>query len=953
MRLGIALAVLAVAGVAIWQWTKDDGRGTGRAAREVSAADPEPEPESTRDSEPPTEPEKAAKKCIVFGKVTGADPLGDVRVTAEWKGGDAAATTNEAGEFEIPVPVADEMVILYLRADAPDGRVGFGLGPASGKVERQKVADIAIGAGAAVVVQTEDGAGKALGGVRVKPHRLVSYPGMGSDKFPQSMAPFVTDAQGKSLQRLGHGAYRLLAFREGFGRAALDLEVGAATGTVTITLPEQRRLKVIVRDAKAKQPVVGAIVFVRERYRDYGNPDCVTDEHGEALVAGLAPGDTVQVYAVAPGQPKPMAGPGTVRPKTVKPGESEVVLEIDLPRRVSWPVEDGDIPAPADGTRIAIRSDSGTLYEAPAQGVMENGRLVVADCAPGHIHAIAVGPEGCGARLFCKAGEDEGRAIQFRRMANIDFVMRNQDGTPAAGVRIGVFNQGNNPMGEVVTDDEGEARLEALFGDLAEVQILGEQSPQRLEHLGTIDLRKGDLRIEHTLARVLPFEIRVLLDGKPGVEPGRRLWFPELTIVSVDADEKSGLLTGSVSVPAGAQKKQSVSLFVPGFQTAKLEFELPAGGAPIRETLRLLPGLDCRVLEIGTKPESLRLEFQQRADGAWRTIDSPQMMPRRARTEHDDGWTFTGLEPDRYRLRDLRSQFVFGESDVRSGGANRIEIDYGRIGELTGVVVVPEGFPLAETRLEWKSDESPDPAVGGRQFRVDPASGAFRIDVVAGVERTLVVTHPALAPVELPVTGPATGVRVELKPGAMIRFTLPAYDEAHAERIAKYRSFRFPSVVVRLYRGAAEGVPAFEVHAVRKEGEAWIAGGFAPGKYTLFVDVPEGAPLIRPIELGKGELDLGALPTAKAGVIVVKVRVREPFAPPRIFAYAERLGEPAFSRTVNSDGEPEVQVAGLLSVRYRVRVGTHMGGLWAGRRMLDEEIEIKEGEREVLEFDLR
>jgi hypothetical protein len=332
------------------------------------------------------------------------------------------------------------------------------------------------------------------------------------------------------------------------------------------------------------------------------------------------------------------------------------------------------------------------------------------------------------------------------------------------------------------------------------------------------------------------------------------------------------------------------------------------------------------------------------------------MMPRRARTQHEDGWTFTGLEPGRYRLRDLRSQFVFGETDVRAGATNRIGIDYGRIGELTGVVVIPDGFTLAATRLEWKSGADGSLRDGfGRvpKFRVDAETGAFRVDVVSGVERTLVVTHPRLAPVELPVTGPATGVRVELKPGAVIRFTLPAYDEAHAETIAKYKRFRFPSVVVRLYRGAAEGPPAFDVRAVRKEGEAWVAGGFPPGKYTLFVDVPEGAPVIRPIELGKGELDLGALPTAKAGVIVVKIKAREPFAPPRIFAHAERIGEPGYSRTINSNGEREVEIAGLLPGRYRVRVGTHMGGLWAGRRMLDEEIEVEEGERKELAFDLR
>jgi len=59
--------------------------------------------------------------------------------------------------------------------------------------------------------------------------------------------------------------------------------------------------------------------------------------------------------------------------------------------------------------------------------------------------------------------------------------------------------------------------------------------------------------------------------------------------------------------------------------------------------------------------------------------------------------------------------------------------------------------------------------------------------------------------------------------------------------------------------------------------ETWVAGGFPPGEYTLFVDVPEGAPVVRPVELAGKELDLGALPVAEAGSLVVDVDVREPF----------------------------------------------------------------------------
>jgi len=943
MRWGIAAAVLAVAGFAFWLGAEDDRERTTERSAAPRADQPAPEPEP--------EPEKAPKTSILYGKVTGDAPLSGVEVTAEWDGITASSRTGDDGAYEIAVPRPDGAIFPHVRADAPDGRVGFALGALGPGVARQKVGDIALEPGAGVVVRTEDQSGGALPGVRVLPHRLVAYPGTGDHRFPQRMASFVTGDDGRHALRLAHGEYRFLAFGDGHGRASVDASVDASTESIVLALPPERRLKVIVLDKETKRPVAGALVFVRERYRDYGNADCTADEHGEAFPPCLAPGDTVQVFAVAPGVPKPEEGPGFVRPRTAKPDVFELVIEIELPRTISWEVNDGDIPAPADGTRIAVRKAAGTLYDPPEEGVMDNGRLVVADCPPGTFQGIAVGPDNCGARLFCGAARDEGRPVEFRRMANVDFRVRAADGSPAPGVKLGLFNQGNNLMAEVVTDERGEGRAEALFGSLAEVHVLGEHQHQRREHLGTIDLRHGDVSIEHTLARELPFEVRVLLDGKPGLGTGQRLHFPTMSVATMEANAEDGVLSGTVVLPAGSRGRpeHEVWLTIPGYLVAHRTFALPDEGEPVRVTFELESGIGCRVVERGAKPDGMRLEFQQLRDGSWMTIDSPRIWPKRPREKHEDGWTFTGLEPGRYRMRDMRSETVLGEADVREGGANRIELDYAAIGEFAGVVVVPGGYALADVRMVAPGTtlvRSGRSIGSGTTFSVDAETGAFRIPAVTGMKKRVVVRHPRLAAVELVVTGPASGVRVELEPGASIRFRLPAWDEAHAD------PRQYPPIAVRLYRGAAEGHPAFQLRAERTD-ETWVAGGFPPGEYTLFVDVPEGAPVVRPVELAGKELDLGALPVAEAGSLVVDVDVREPFVAPRIYAWVERLDEPRHARSVNSRGEESVVVKGLLPGRYRVRAAPHMGSFVPGRTGIDEEVVIEEGGRVELELSIR
>ena len=200
----------------------------------------------------------------------------------------------------------------------------------------------------------------------------------------------------------------------------------------------------------------------------------------------------------------------------------------------------GDIPPPPDGTVIPLRKASGTMVTPPAQGVMRGGRLLTDGWPQMAAHGEALGPEGTVARLFCALDSNEGTPTKFLRGCNITVVVRKPDGAPAAGVNVAIFDQGNNLKAQAATDAEGVAKLEKLDGRLGSLCVLGGSQWQR-EQIGTVDLRKGDMRIEYTLLSRRAVEIRVVVDGTPTLPEGRQLWFDvALEKFADDAGKKGG-----------------------------------------------------------------------------------------------------------------------------------------------------------------------------------------------------------------------------------------------------------------------------------------------------------------------------------------------------------------------------------------------------------------------------
>jgi hypothetical protein len=110
--------------------------------------------------------------------------------------------------------------------------------------------------------------------------------------------------------------------------------------------------------------------------------------------------------------------------------------------------------------------------------------------------------------------------------------------------------------------------------------------------------------------------------------------------------------------------------------------------------------------------------------------------------------------------------------------------------------------------------------------------------------------------------------------------------------------------------------PAFDLRPTVEEGVARF-GGFAPGVYVAWFDLPGFAPLATQVSLGDGETDLGDVrPGAGSTLQVERVQAGD-----RISVFVEALDPPVYWRSsAGNQEEGEVLVRGLGAGRFRARI---------------------------------
>lgn len=941
-----------------------------------------PAPAAPSDADPlPAPPPEAADTLVLLGRVVderrrpapGAAVLARVDTYAE-----VGVRTDAAGRFRLPLgapPARLTQGVVHVRGPGGSAVLRAAWVGARGAPREIDLGVLTLRPGGGLRVRVErDGA--PVPAARVAVRRAGAW-------ALDLAALAASDARGEvHVPALPAGPYRLAALAEGHGRAVQEVVVQPGQVTeVRLALAAERVVTVQVVAAATDAPVAGAQVTLRELLATAGgrmeaafDPPLevpVGDAEGRTRLRGLAAGDRPLLRATAPGYPDPAAGRFGMEDRyvTLAADATEVRLVLDPLVPLRWPLTPGDPLAPPEGARLPLEADpSGVGATLPPEVRVEGGYLVAEGFSKGPIQAFARAPDGVYGRLLRLPTEPDGRAVTFTRERRLDVRVRTPEGAPATGVYVSARSQGNNPLGApTLVDAEGRAVLRLMHPYLVEVYASRTNQPWTGTALGTADLRQGDASVEGSVLSEREVLLAVRLDGRPGL-PGEftvNLGPAQATVL--EEDPEAGTLRLRVAVPPSAPSGQSPSLGMraPGFAPASADLLAGEGAGPLRATLDLAPA---GVLRVRVKPPAdgrAGRVLVQRFDPArrvWTQAIGDGMPLRRPGAGGPDApQTYPDLVAGRYRAVALDAGEVSPEVEVAGGAEAEVLLDLARSGDVTGTVEVPEGFDVRQTTLQADLGELGD-LFGAAPGRSSPrADGTFVLRVAGTRAVPLIVRHPLLAPdpasARVVLEGPQTGLRLRLVQGALLRFTLPS-DAAPRPGPPGMPPPPASGVRVLLFRGAPAGTPLHSVDA-QHDGEAWVAGGYEPGTYTLWLDPLAGPPLLRPdVVLGPGATDLGALDPGPGSRLRVRVKGREGTAVPRLSVWAVHQGEPPYQRGTNSPGgEGDVLVTGLGPGRFRVTAAPVMGVLGVGGDgrgfRIDQVVEVDGTNEVVLDLDLR
>jgi len=886
----------------------------------------------------------------------------------------SSVTTDERGVFEIRVVVTDALTRRrgVVRALGADGSVGQG-----------RIA-FALPTTSAPGGPLDSTASRNLGTIRLgPPHSLdVRVVSPCPDGLPATiwlvpvssfaLEPWEitrTDSGGAaSFFGLPSGTWLLVALAPGCGRVrevvVLPREPQDA---IVLELPEAHLLTVKVQDAEDQSPIPGATVHVSESIRlpqfltegpMFGSPaSYTTDAAGLARVEGLGGGESLALHAEAEGyakgsehSPRHGRGPGHAR---VAPGQTEATIELHKPITVRWPVKNEGVGIPAHGTRLVLEpwSNTGRLT-VPPEGVLEGKEIVVSGWGSDGASAYAVAPGHGIARLQATPGERVGHPTAFHAARKIELLLRLADGSPAQGWFLVVLDGGNNAVKPAVqTDSEGRATMEGLYGgpdSLVNVSASDRSAGGGYTlPLGSVDLHERDGRFEAQIPDERIVRVRLTVQGREVPEGFNGVPTFNHRSVSSELDASSGSPRG-VFVVKWRPSRPDATVRISGLATGHLaetkSFSLADLTADTEVVIDFRPAgaLRVRVLEPDDQRYFVTAERWDPDKASWTPLTGPGGFLRGTgqRADANGFATLAELEPGRYRAIDTTTGVTSEPVEVQAGTVPaQCELDLRATGWLKGRVVVPEGFDCQSVSV-GEVDVAPEPhgmlpghaALPGQ--RVNPRDGTFWVRVSGSRRSTFRVYHPILRPHPergyVTVTGPAEGIVLEavVAPTATVRFSSPARIEVGSGQEHPIR--------VRLYRGAVEG-PGVVLSGILHPTLTRVHfGGYDPGTYTVWMDVPGKAPVVlEGVVLGTGDTDLGVVDLPAGATFELRVDVKEGQSPPRYAVWLTKMDEPTYQRSTDTYGNT-IPVRGIGAGRFRVSA-TPYGGTTSG---IQEEIEF-------------
>jgi hypothetical protein len=692
--------------------------------------------------------------------------------------------------------------------------------------------------------------------------------------------------------------YTLVA-RDGAGRVGLIFAYGTGQRVLRaqgIVIREAPELQVRVLDEGRPVPGARVLVFTSDPHGVRGRgslPLAEAASGGDGIASfGPVPESGLVILAFSETTRRGVIGLGFTAEET-----EPVEVHLGPARSIRVEVVGAETGAPISGLRIH------TVYvlPEPIPPTDGSGRTLVSGADPAEV--LTLRPEG-GAPVVvpprvthCRISFERPSGPEPEGESTLLVRLLGPSGEPAPDRRVmlDVFGNGTGR----VTDAAGEAVFPKLPRAALPVYLQGAGGRVGL---GVARLDRGQERLEVRLHPEILVSARVRVDGRERLPPRFGLSVSRALVEILDVSPGDGRLEFSV-LPVTAIRELEVTLVANGYVPDRVTLPVaPRTGAEF-----LLQRRGALTVRYATPPDGrMELRLERRGeDGSWsgnRWTRPDRPAPGLAR--------FSGLAHGTYRVVDLLSGIVSPDVTVAPDLPDvAVDMDLGSLVTVSGRVEIPSGGERSGTGVEVRCEG----VLYGRQAEVDE-DGEFSVRVPGDRVVTLTASHPVYEPDPergtVTRTGSASGVVLVLSVGRQV--TLDLSPELPEWRRRQTRILLF------------EGEPGPDPDVVLRfavAGDRLTLAGAEPGTWTLFVDVPGSAPVLRrEVRIGEGRSHLGRIALEAGGGIRIRLRTKEGDQPEQIFVESRFLGEPSYVRKDNSWGVRELRMAGLGPGRHRVEV---------------------------------
>lgn len=944
MLVGLA-AIAALAGVVIWRLAGESGERTTEFEAPVEPLSRETsEPRRSKASamsNPTTAPTEdtstsnaavAPRGVVVVGKTVDSRRRGLASSLDIFLDGidPLRARSGADGRFAIDTGVLPENFTRHgaLRAMTDDGAGGMAEIRSRATMPRTlDLGTIVLLPGGKTMLRAV-AEGLPVAGARV-------YVGRGRSL---GFGPFVSDKEGLvGPLYLTPDSYHATAFSGTKDRGDVDFSLALGEdAAMDIPITKAWRLEVSVIDESTNKPCPGVKLAAQSVAKSgerlmtsfeasTAEPIAPTDANGKTVVTGLSTEYPV-TFSIVDRRALDfrMRMSGETPQGTAKPGDEMLVINIPAGETFTFPIVADETEGPPDGSTVTLKVPPGYGGGMPPETGKIVGRSIVIDRVPARgINLLATARDGTMAivRILGDARKTKiGSEAKFKTPRKLTVSVRDRGGNVPRGVSVRIATQGNSPVGDLrEVPADGLVEFSGLYPERYSVKV-GRPNAGELfgKESGSIDLAQpGDRRLDVVVEEERSFVVRMTLNGEARLPTTYGLSFDRATIGEIDEDADRGVLRFAAR-PANDAKDLKLTANAAGCAPVSIDVPAARESAPTELEVALVSGATVRVKIVppADQMHDVRLERYIAERSLWSFAVPPMSMRGQELGKRANDFTVDGLPPGRYRARDALTGIVGEPVEVSSGGTVDLTIDLSRSGSVSVRVDAPTDgeFAPASVLIEAEGLMTDDfgRGDGGRPIRLN-VDEAIRVPGDRPV--SFKVSHPLLVPdpsaAAVLAKSPGEKVVLKLIHGAEAKFGIAADSPAKLRGDDRLKVF--------LFSGDVADTPVHTCEVNLDQGVG-VFGGFAEGRYTIWIDTVRGVPIVlKDVLLGPSSTDLGELSISEGTVLRCKILVPDGADLPQPTLTATSTAKPTYSR-VGYGRAAEFFVRGLGPGEFKLNV---------------------------------